>query len=112
MNLATFDLNLLRVLDALLREGSTVRAAAVLHLSQPAVSAALGEWVEAPLGDVLGAYRERDVLHGREVSWEGAGVEPGCGRAAGIDDRGNLVVERPGAEPLRLGSGEVSLRPR
>lgn len=77
-----------------------------------AVSAALGEWVEAPLGDVLGAYRERDVLHGREVSWEGAGVEPGCGRAAGIDDRGNLVVERPGAEPLRLGSGEVSLRPR
>jgi len=42
MNFASFDLNLLRVLDALLREGSTVRAATRLGLSQPAVSAALG----------------------------------------------------------------------
>ncbi|MCF1708782.1 LysR family transcriptional regulator [Tabrizicola sp. J26] len=42
MNFATFDLNLMRVLDALLREGSTVRAGERLGLSQPAVSAALG----------------------------------------------------------------------
>ncbi len=42
MNLATFDLNLLRVLDALLAEPSTVRAGARIGLSQPAVSAALG----------------------------------------------------------------------
>ena len=42
MNLASFDLNLLRVLDALLREGSTVRAGERIGLSQPAVSAALG----------------------------------------------------------------------
>lgn len=42
MNIASFDLNLLKVLDALLSEGSTVRAAERLHLSQPAVSAALG----------------------------------------------------------------------
>jgi DNA-binding transcriptional LysR family regulator len=41
MNFANFDLNLLRVLDALLKEGSTVRASARLGLSQPAVSAAL-----------------------------------------------------------------------
>lgn len=40
-NLAAFDLNLLRVLDALLREGSTVGAGRRLGLSQPAVSAAL-----------------------------------------------------------------------
>jgi DNA-binding transcriptional LysR family regulator len=52
MNLSTFDLNLLRVLDALLREGSTVRAAAVLHLSQPAVSAALARLRHAT-GDPL-----------------------------------------------------------
>lgn len=52
MNLATFDLNLLRVLDALLRESSTVRAAAVLHLSQPAVSAALARLRHAT-GDPL-----------------------------------------------------------
>ena len=41
MNFATFDLNLLRVLDALFREGSTVKAADRLALSQSAVSGAL-----------------------------------------------------------------------
>jgi DNA-binding transcriptional LysR family regulator len=41
MNLRSFDLNLLLVLDALLREGSTVRAGERVGLSQPAVSAAL-----------------------------------------------------------------------
>jgi len=41
VNILTFDLNLLRVLDALLREPSTVKAGERLRLSQPAVSAAL-----------------------------------------------------------------------
>lgn len=41
MNLSAFDLNLLKVLDALLREQSTVRAGHRVGLSQPAVSAAL-----------------------------------------------------------------------
>lgn len=52
MNFAALDLNLLRVLDALLREGSTVRAGARVGLSQPAVSAALGRLRHA-LGDPL-----------------------------------------------------------
>lgn len=52
MNLLQFDLNLLRVLDALLREGSTVRAGQRIGLSQPAVSAALGRLRHA-LGDPL-----------------------------------------------------------
>lgn len=51
-NLINFDLNLLRVLDALLREGSTVRAGQRLGLSQPAVSAALGR-LRAGLNDDL-----------------------------------------------------------
>jgi DNA-binding transcriptional LysR family regulator len=42
MNLSSLDLNLLRVLDALLSEGSTVGAGRKIGLSQPAVSAALG----------------------------------------------------------------------
>lgn len=42
MNISTFDLNLLRVLDALLRERNVSRAAESLALSQPAVSNALG----------------------------------------------------------------------
>ena len=52
MNIASFDLNLLTVLDALLREGSTVRAGERIGLSQPAVSAALGRLRHA-LGDEL-----------------------------------------------------------
>lgn len=41
MNISNFDLNLLRVLDALLREQNVSRAAERLALSQPAVSNAL-----------------------------------------------------------------------
>tara|TARA_R110002049_G_scaffold44333_6_gene130205 strand:+ start:62719 stop:63678 length:960 start_codon:yes stop_codon:yes gene_type:complete len=52
MNLSSFDLNLLRVLDALLRENSTVAAGRRIGLSQPAVSAALGR-LRAALGDPL-----------------------------------------------------------
>lgn len=42
INFATLDLNLLRILDALLIEGSTTRAGQRVGLSQPAISAALG----------------------------------------------------------------------
>lgn len=52
MNFMTLDLNLLRVLDALLREGSTVRAGERLGLSQPAVSSALSR-LRYSLGDEL-----------------------------------------------------------
>ncbi|WP_313294800.1 LysR family transcriptional regulator, partial [Pseudomonas sp.] len=41
MNIATFDLNLLRVLDMLLREQNVSRAAERLALTQPTVSNAL-----------------------------------------------------------------------
>jgi len=52
VNFATFDLNLMRVLDALLREGSTVQAGRRLNMSQSAVSGALGRLRHA-LGDEL-----------------------------------------------------------
>jgi DNA-binding transcriptional LysR family regulator len=52
MNLRALDLNLLRVLDALLAERNVTRAAARLHLSQPALSNALGRLRRA-LGDPL-----------------------------------------------------------
>ena len=51
-NLSGFDLNLMRVLNAMLAEGSTVRAGAKIGLSQPAVSAALGR-LRHRLGDPL-----------------------------------------------------------
>ena len=52
MSVAGFDLNLLKVFDAVLREGSTTGAAQRIGLSQPAVSAALGRLRHA-LGDEL-----------------------------------------------------------
>ncbi len=52
MNLLSLDLNLLRVLDALLREQSTVKAGERIGLSQPAVSSALGR-LRLSLGDPL-----------------------------------------------------------
>jgi DNA-binding transcriptional LysR family regulator len=51
-NFRTLDLNLLRVFDSLMREGSLTRAAEVLALTQPAASHALKRlhaWVGEPL---------------------------------------------------------------
>jgi BirA family biotin operon repressor/biotin-[acetyl-CoA-carboxylase] ligase len=74
-----------------------------------ALNRALSERVESAPPDILRAFRDRDALVGREVTWEGAGE--GTGTARGIDDRGNLVVETGQGERLALGSGEVTLRP-
>lgn len=52
MNLLTFDLNLLRVLDALLQEQSTVKAGERVGLSQSAISSALGR-LRVQLNDPL-----------------------------------------------------------
>ncbi len=52
MDIGKIDLNLLRVLDALLREQHVSRAANALHLSQPATSAALARLRDS-FGDPL-----------------------------------------------------------
>jgi BirA family biotin operon repressor/biotin-[acetyl-CoA-carboxylase] ligase len=53
---------------------------------------------------LLEAYRARDALRGREVSWA-----TGHGRAAGIDGEGRLVVELPEGGRTALSAGEVHL---
>lgn len=53
---------------------------------------------------LLEAYRARDALRGREVSWA-----TGRGRAAGIDGEGRLVVELPEGGRTALSAGEVHL---
>jgi len=53
---------------------------------------------------LLEAYRARDALHGREVSWQG-----GAGIADGIDGAGRLVVALPGGGHTALDAGEVHL---
>ena len=75
-----------------------------------ALCASLGDWVAAPQPATLAAFAERDALIGRAVSWGGPGVEPGSGLAAGVDERGNLLVELERGGRCSLGSGEVQLR--
>lgn len=75
-----------------------------------ALDSALDRWVEAVAPDVLGEFERRDALRGREVSWAGAGESSsGTGVAAGIDERGNLLVETAEGVRLALGAGEVRL---
>jgi BirA family biotin operon repressor/biotin-[acetyl-CoA-carboxylase] ligase len=89
---------------------TSIGGAVSVGVARDAVSAALADWVEAPDDRVLAEFRRRDALAGREVRWEGSGIEAGSGTAAGIDDRGNLLVETGDGEPLALGSGEVTLK--
>jgi BirA family biotin operon repressor/biotin-[acetyl-CoA-carboxylase] ligase len=63
----------------------------------------LSHWVEAGEQKILGAWRERDALRGREIAWDG-----GSGVAEGIDDRGYLVVATASGTVV-LGAGEVHL---
>jgi BirA family transcriptional regulator, biotin operon repressor / biotin---[acetyl-CoA-carboxylase] ligase len=69
-----------------------------------ALSEALERWIEADTGTILAAWRERDTLLGREVSWE-----RGSGVAEGIDERGYLLVRLADGELVALGAGDVHL---
>ncbi|HKI66560.1 MAG TPA: biotin--[acetyl-CoA-carboxylase] ligase [Solirubrobacterales bacterium] len=78
------------------------------HATAPAATALnrhLDRWVAADRDDVLTAWRSRDALRGREISWDG-----GSGVADGIEDSGDLVVVAAGGDRVVLGAGEVHLR--
>jgi BirA family biotin operon repressor/biotin-[acetyl-CoA-carboxylase] ligase len=93
--------------DDLRWPATSVRHGANVDDARIALCAALDRWVEAPEAEVLAAFRERDALAGRDVSWD-----DGQGVAAGVDDRGNILVDRDDGERVSLGSGEVTLRLR
>jgi BirA family transcriptional regulator, biotin operon repressor / biotin---[acetyl-CoA-carboxylase] ligase len=79
--------------------------------ARAALDRALGRWVEAPGSEVIAAFERRDALRGRPVGWKGGGdPSEGDGTAAGIDEHGNLLVERSDGSVVSLGAGEVSLR--
>jgi BirA family transcriptional regulator, biotin operon repressor / biotin---[acetyl-CoA-carboxylase] ligase len=65
----------------------------------------LNHWIEADSATVLSAWRERDALRGRKVSWD-----DGSGVADGVDDRGYLLVRLADGDRVALGAGEVHLR--
>jgi BirA family biotin operon repressor/biotin-[acetyl-CoA-carboxylase] ligase len=69
------------------------------------LSCHLDHWVWAADEEIIGEWRRRDGLRGREISWE-----EGSGVADGIDGRGNLVVVTAGGDRVSLGAGEVQLR--
>ncbi len=63
----------------------------------------LETWLAAPQPELLRALRDRDALLGQRVHWTG-----GSGEAAGIDDRGRLVVLTE-AGRVSLEAGEIHL---
>ena len=92
-----------------LREHAT--SLAIEAGAQPGVEDVLEftlERLEARLADkprtVLAAWRERDLLRGRTIRWNG-----GEGTAAGIDDSGALLADTAGGR-VSLDAGEVHLR--
>ena len=74
---------------------------------EPVLARLLGE-LDAALAlapdALLAAYRERDALAGRAVTWAG-----GRGAAAGIDADGRLLVDLDGGGRTALDAGEVHL---
>jgi BirA family transcriptional regulator, biotin operon repressor / biotin---[acetyl-CoA-carboxylase] ligase len=72
-----------------------------------ALNESLGRWVEASDEEVLSAFRARDALSGRWISWEG-----GEGIAVGVDERGHLLVDKDQDHRVTLGAGEVRLAVR
>lgn len=68
-----------------------------------ALNERLAHWVAAEEAEVLEAFRERDALRGRGISWD-----DGEGTADGVDEQGNLVVATDSGE-VSLGAGEVHL---
>jgi BirA family transcriptional regulator, biotin operon repressor / biotin---[acetyl-CoA-carboxylase] ligase len=67
---------------------------------------ALERVLALPTPALLDAFRARDALLGREITW---GADAQRGRAAGIDGGGRLVVELDGGGRTALDAGEVLL---
>jgi BirA family biotin operon repressor/biotin-[acetyl-CoA-carboxylase] ligase len=83
---------------------SGVRNSSAVEGARVALSEALERWVEADTATILAAWRGRDTLLGREVSWE-----RGSGVAEGIDERGYLLVRLADGALVALGAGDVHL---
>jgi len=85
--------------------GGLGREPAALEPTLTSLLGRLEDWLAATPDEVLEAFRTRDALGGREVRWA-----EGAGRAAGIDERGRLLV-RTAAGEVALEAGEVHLEP-
>lgn len=75
------------------------------------VSAQLGRWVGRQPAEVIAEFERRDALIGREIEWSGSSSsrESRTGIARGISERGELRVDLPDGEQVKLSAGEVHL---
>lgn len=92
--------------------GASPPCPAAVSDAREALNIALTHWVDADRSEILAAYRERDALRGREITWEGGGAGgsgAGQGVADGIDEKGDLLVVVSDGGRVALGAGEVSL---
>ena len=97
-----------REFPAELREsaGSLGRSPADVEPFLRDLLASLDRRLRDPAEAVLAAWRERDALRGRVISWGG-----GTGTADGVDEAGRLLVTLPGGGTTALDAGEVHLGP-
>jgi BirA family transcriptional regulator, biotin operon repressor / biotin---[acetyl-CoA-carboxylase] ligase len=86
------------------RAGSLGRPRSAVEPFVEDLLGALDRWLRAPAVAVLDAWRARDALAGREISWAG-----GTGVADGIDGEGRLVVRLADGGRTALNAGEVHL---
>jgi BirA family transcriptional regulator, biotin operon repressor / biotin---[acetyl-CoA-carboxylase] ligase len=84
--------------------GLPLGGAAGVRRAFTALNESLARWTAAGGDEILDAYRARDVLCGRRISWQG-----GEGTAVEVDELGHLVVQIAGGERVALGAGEVHL---
>jgi BirA family biotin operon repressor/biotin-[acetyl-CoA-carboxylase] ligase len=72
--------------------------------------AALERRFAQPPETTLEAWRERDALRGREITWGAqGGSRPGRGRVEGVDGLGRLIVALPEGGHTTLSAGELHL---
>ena len=83
--------------------GSLGRAPSEIEPLLSSLLSALSTRLQAPAAEILEAYRARDALLGRSISWNG-----GEGQAKGIDEEGRLLVETA-AGRVALDAGEVHI---
>jgi BirA family biotin operon repressor/biotin-[acetyl-CoA-carboxylase] ligase len=74
--------------------------------------AALERRLGEPPEVTLQAWRARDALRGREITWgtHAANEQPARGRAEGIDETGRLIVALADGGHTTIGAGEVHVR--
>jgi BirA family transcriptional regulator, biotin operon repressor / biotin---[acetyl-CoA-carboxylase] ligase len=85
--------------------GAALGGEAGREAARVALDRSLERWVGEGAETVLGEWRARDALCGREIAWD-----QGSGVADGVDDRGSLLVLTAGGDRVALGAGEVHLR--